>query len=516
LVALGAKSSGEPYTNHDLRYLESLGDQAALAVERANVIANLERRVREMDVLTRVARGINITLAFDDILELIYTQTNLLIPTRDLCVTLRDNATQTLSHAFYLQNDERLRENEHISLSQGHNLEEEIIRSHQALVTDDLERECRGRGFLPHDADIFAWMGVPLNAGAETIGVISMGSRDPSFVYNEQQLNMLQAIADQAAGAIVKARLLQESEQRTRQLATLNEVGKSLTSTLELRPLLNKILQSATEILNCEAGSLFMLDSQTNELIFEFTVGPVADELVGQRLPPRTGLVGEAVFTGQPIIANDVHQTRAWSDLTDKKTGFITRDLMVVPMKVHERVIGVIEVINKTDGTPFDQDDQELLTTFASQAAISVENARLYTQTDQALSARVEELSIMQRIDRELNASLDLERSMRITLEWAMSQSHADAGLVGLLKNEAGEGQPPALIIAFEKFDHGADQQKQDNGSAGLYRPSHTRYFIRTGQTRANLRQFRGGKEKPLNCSSLAGRVNLSSYPAHF
>jgi len=100
-------------------------------------------------------------------------------------------------------------------------------------------------------------------------------------------------------------------------------------------------------------------------------------------------------------------------------------------MQVHDRVIGVIEVINKTDGTPFDQDDQELLTTFASQAAITVENARLYTQTDEALSARVEELSVMQRIDRELNASLDLERAMRITLEWAMRQSRADAGLVG-------------------------------------------------------------------------------------
>ena len=462
-IALGVKRSGEPYTNNDLRYLESLCDQAALAVERAQVVANLERRVHEMDVLTRVAQGINITLVFDDILELIYAQTNLLIPTRDLRVTLRDSGKQTLYHAFYLQNDERLHDSENTPLSEGQYLEGEIIRGHRALMTDDLERECRSRGFLSHDPDIFAWMGVPLNAGAETIGVISLGSRDPSFTYTEQQLNMLQAIADQAASAIVKARLLQESEQRSRQLATLNEVGKSLTSTLELRPLLNKILQSATEILNCEAGSLFMLDSQTNELVFEFTVGPVADELVGQRLPPRTGLVGEAVYTRQPIIANDVHQTRSWSDMTDKKTGFVTRDLMVVPMQVHDRVIGVIEVINKTDGTPFDQDDQELLTTFASQAAITVENARLYTQTDEALSARVEELSVMQRIDRELNASLDLERAMRITLEWAMQQSRADAGLVGLLDGSSDGKQPTLNVITYQGYD-GELGQSPDQG----------------------------------------------------
>jgi signal transduction histidine kinase len=466
-IGLGVKRSGELYTNNDLRYLESLGDQAALAVERAQVVANLEKRVHEMDVLTRVAQGINITLVFDDILELIYAQINLLIPTRDLRITLFDNGTHTLYHAFFLQDDERLRESENKPLGEGQYLEEDIIRNQRALMTDDLERECRSRGFLSHDPDIFAWMGVPLNAGAESIGVFGVGSRDPSLVYTEQQLNLLQAIADQAASAIVKARLLQESEQRTRQLATLNEVGKSLTSTLELHPLLNKILQSATEILNCEAGSLFMLDSQTSELIFENTVGPVAAELIGQRLPAGTGLVGEAVITRQAIIANDVHKTQAWSNMTDKQTGFVTRDLMVVPMQVHERVIGVIEVINKIDGSPFNPADQELLTTFASQAAITVENARLYTQTDKALSARVEELSVMQRIDRELNASLDLERAMRITLEWAMRQSRSDAGLAGLL-DDYEDRQPSALnIITYLGYDQELGQPTvQENVSS--------------------------------------------------
>ena len=139
----------------------------------------------------------------------------------------------------------------------------------------------------------------------------------------------------------------------------------------------------------------------------------------------------------QPIIANDVQHFENWSDTTDKQTGFVTRDLLVVPMQVKDKIIGVIEIINKKDGSPFTLDDQELLVTFASQAAIAIDNARLYTQTDQALSARVEELSVMQRIDRELNASLELDRVLKIALEWSMKQSHANAGLVGLVsKNE--------------------------------------------------------------------------------
>ena len=89
------------------------------------------------------------------------------------------------------------------------------------------------------------------------------------------------------------------------------------------------------------------------------------------------------------MIANDVRREKGWSQQTDQQTGFVTRDLLVVPMQLKERVIGAIEVINKTDGSPFTLEDQDLLTTFTSQAAMAIENARLYTQTDAALDCRV-------------------------------------------------------------------------------------------------------------------------------
>jgi len=110
--------------------------------------------------------------------------------------------------------------------------------------------------------------------------------------------------------------------------------------------------------------------------------------------------------------------------------------MLVIPMRIQDRGIGVIEVINKANGAPFTDSDLELLTAFANQATIAIENARLYTMTDQALAARVEELSVMQRIDRELNASLDIERAMRITLDWAMRQSRVEAGLVGIAEED--------------------------------------------------------------------------------
>ncbi|MGE5222524.1 MAG: GAF domain-containing protein [Omnitrophica WOR_2 bacterium] len=433
-LGIGPRRTGASYPESELNFLESLADQAALAVERAQVMSNLERHIHQMNILTRVSQGINITKAFDDILELIYAQTSQLIPTRDFRITLRDAFSDILYHVFFLENDERIIENENKPLPLGQGLEYEVINGHRPLVTGDYEQECRSRGVLPTTPGIVAWMGVPLNAGSETIGAITLGSRDPSVTYPADQVNMVQAIADQAAGAIVKARLLEESQRRTRQLTTLNEVARSLTSTLELDHLLDQILQSAVEILNCVAGSLVLVDEQTDELVFEVAAGPVASAFTGKRLPAGTGLVGKAVETRSPIIANDVRRNKEWFEQPDQQSGFVTQDILVVPMMFKERVTGVIEVINRKDGLPFMLGDQELLEAYTSQAAIAIENARLYTLTDQALAARVEELSVMQRIDRELNASLDIHKTMRITLYWAMRQSKADAGLVGVVE----------------------------------------------------------------------------------
>lgn len=439
-LALGPRQTGEPYTRRDLSFAVSLCEQATLAIQRAQVVSDLQRRVHEMNVLGRVAQGVNVTINFDDILELVYAQTIQVLKAQHVRFTLFNNTTQTFYHVFYLDNDERLDEYENRSIPDGLGLEQDVVRSQRALITEDYLRECRHRSYMPAIQGIYAWIGVPLNTGNETIGAISLGSTDPAVAYTREHQDILQAIADQAAGAIVKTQLLDESQRRARQLEILNQVGRSLTSTLEIDPLLKQILDSAVEILRSEAGSLLLVDDVTDELIFVVTTGPVATNLTGVRLPPGTGFVGKAVEMRSPIIDNNVHQSKDWFEKTDANTGFITRALMVVPMEVRDQVIGVIEVINKVDGSPFSPDDQRLLSAFTAQAAVAIQNARLFTMTDQALTARVEELSVMQRVDRELNASLDLTRAMHITLDWAMRQSQAETGLVAVVeKDEEGD-----------------------------------------------------------------------------
>ena len=435
-LALGSRLSGQPYTPRDLRFLENICDQASIAIERVQTVAHLERRILEMNALTRVSQGVNVTLTFDDVLELIYAQTAQIIPTSHFHITLYNKDSDYFYYGFCLENNERIQERENLPFSKNSGLGPEVIRKSRPVITQDYHRECQARGHTPILENVFAWMGVPLNAGALSIGALSVGSRDGAIVYTRGQLELLQAIADQTAGAIVKARLLEETQKRAHQLSTLNEITRQLTSTLDLDLLLQNILENAVGILNCEAGSLFLVDEHTGELVFRVTVGPVANNLVGKRLPPGTGIVGRAVQSRGPVIENEDQLSNSRFTGVDQQTGFVSRSLMAVPLQVKDRVTGVVEVINRRDGLPFVQDDQTLLTAFAGQAAVGIENARLFTLTDQELAARVEELSVMQRIDRELNASLEMDRAMRITLDWALRQSGADAGLIGMMEGD--------------------------------------------------------------------------------
>jgi len=436
-LALGNPMSGNVYTPKDLDFLNSLADQASVAISRVQTVADLERRVQEMNALTRVSQGVNVTLTFDDVLELIFAQATQIIPSSLFHITLYNKAANYFYYAFCVDDNDRALSRENLPLPSSLGLGPEIIRKGRQILTQDYTRECQSRNLTPSSQGVYAWMGVPLNAGAETIGSLSVGSRDATVTYTRAQLDLLQAIADQTVGAIVKARLLQETEKRAHQLSILNEITRQLTSTLEQEPLLQNILENAVNILNCEAGTLFLMDEQTGDLVFRVTVGPVATNLLGQRLSAGTGIVGRAVQSRAPVIENDAQRSSAHAAAPDKQTGFISRSLLAVPMQIKDRVLGVIEVINRRDGLPFVQDDQNLLTAFAGQAAVAIENARLLALTDQELAEKVEELQVMGRIVRELNASLEVDRAMRTTLEWAMRRSKAEAGLIGMIEEDS-------------------------------------------------------------------------------
>jgi PAS domain S-box-containing protein len=211
-------------------------------------------------------------------------------------------------------------------------------------------------------------------------------------------------------------RVVRDATARLRQLSTVNEVGRAIASTLDLETLLHLVLTKSVEILNAQAGSLLLLDDDTGELVFRVVLGPVSESLVGQRLPRGDGIAGAAVETGEGQIVNDVRADSRWHTAVDLATGFETQSILCVPLTRRGRPIGALEVINRLDHSQFDNDDLELLSNFGIQAAVAVENARLYGRTDKALGKRVHELATIEEVSRELSSSLDLERTLDLIL----------------------------------------------------------------------------------------------------
>lgn len=244
-----------------------------------------------------------------------------------------------------------------------------------------------------------------------------------------------------------------ESEQRQARLPAIIAAMSNLAkASLNEQDLLSSILERAVEILNTEAGSLLLVDAQTGDLVFRAVSGLVKGDVLGQHIPANTGLVGHVLQTRMAIIENNPE--KIFSDLvyTENHEGFKLNSVMVIPMQANNRVLGVIEVVNRKDGISFTVDDQGLLTVFASQATNLL--------TDYELASSVEELSVMQRINRELNATLEIDRAMGITLNWALRQSRAEAGLIGILEFVSEEVRLNVMSQqGFDKYMEGLPDQ---------------------------------------------------------
>ncbi|MBN1954215.1 MAG: GAF domain-containing protein [Anaerolineae bacterium] len=439
----------------DLHFVEALAAQVTTALERVRLISDLERRVAELETLRFIAQAVSYSVEFDDLLELIYTQTSRVLETKNFYIALHDSESHTMRFAFYVGEGERLDPGSPWPDTQG--LSGVIARTGHAIVTNNYLAECKRRGLEPGGRPGKAWMGVPLISRDQVMGVMAISSFDDDVTYSEEQAHVFRAIADQVAGILDKVRLYSRMEERARELEGLNEVSSAIASTLDLDVVLDLIVQKAMELVGAESGSLLLVDDESGQLVFKVSSLP---DLLGQRLPLGTGIVGQVATQARPIIVDDVQKDERWFSGVDEQSGFVTRSIICVPMISRGQVIGVIEFINRRDGMSFDAEDRRLLMAFAADAAIAIENARLFTMTDQALAARVEELSMLQRIDRELNATLDYRRVMELTLDWALKMAGADIGLLAIVVEEEGQrglrflancGYPDDLVTVDNK-----------------------------------------------------------------
>lgn len=164
-----------------------------------------------------------------------------------------------------------------------------------------------------------------------------------------------------------------------------NEIGKTITSSLDLKEVLSIIMQKITEILQPKDWALLLLDEKSKKLSFEVAVGERAEKLKDIKLSVGEGIAGWVAEKGEPLFITNAQEDPRFAKRVDETSNFNTRSIICVPLKSKGKVLGVIELINTMDEGPFEEDDIIFLQTIADYAAIAIENA-LYFKKVQELT----------------------------------------------------------------------------------------------------------------------------------
>ena len=162
----------------------------------------------------------------------------------------------------------------------------------------------------------------------------------------------------------------------------LIDLACDLASTLESSALLKRIVIAASELIEAQAASILLYDETAQELHFETTTNEDYPKMEGLVVPVENSIAGWIVMHRQPLIISDVHKDPRHYRVVGDMTDIITDSLLGVPLIAKDKVVGVLEAINKRGGD-FTSDDQDLLMALGSQAAVAIENARLFQQSDQ-------------------------------------------------------------------------------------------------------------------------------------
>nr|MBN1228242.1 GAF domain-containing protein [Anaerolineae bacterium] len=227
-------------------------------------------------------------------------------------------------------------------------------------------------------------------------------------------------------------------------LAALYEVSRALGSSLDLETVLNQVMDAIIELTGAERGFLMLVNHEANLAV------KVARNLDKQQLDDDEFSISHSVISmvmeeGQAVVTTNASDDPRFADQASVITHGL-RSIQCVPLRIRGDIIGVIYVDNRVRAGVFDKDDLDILMTFATQAAMAIENARLFTMTDESLARRVEELSMLQEIDQQLNETLDFGKTMSITLEWATQVTGADNGAIALINLDEGNTQVVAQI----------------------------------------------------------------------
>jgi signal transduction histidine kinase len=387
-----------------------------VAVENARLFQSTEARTRELSTLLDVSHAVASTLDLRSLVRIILEQARAVLDYQRSSVTLADDENLTIFAVLNADgNETRSYTPPGTILSKASaGVLWNTLRTGKHIIIDDVLDESTlavaYRRLIPvaENPDFHSWLAVPLSSQDAVLGLLSFTHPEPGH-YTERHAQLATAIANQAAIAIENARLFDSVQQRTRELSALLDVSHSVASTLELRELVSLILDQLKLVSDYTGSSLLRLEG--DNLVILDSRGPSGPEhdIIGMNFPVASVPDWWQRFSvGRPVIIDDVKDDsdeartyrEAVGERIDHPAFSFVRAWMAVPLMLQDRPVGMLSVSRDEPGY-FNADHVRIARAVADQAAIAIENARLYEQAQHF--AAVEE---RQRLARELHDSV--------------------------------------------------------------------------------------------------------------
>ena len=369
--------------------VKQVADQLSLALENARLFQETQARAEELGVLNEMGRELSTKLDPTAIAEVVYRYTSRLMDTSNFFVALYDEKTEEKSYPVAFEEGRRIYPSPK-KLDNG-GFSDYIIRNKKTVFApNDVlgYMKLLGIQFVPLDTDDTpsqSWLGVPFLVGERVLGLISVQSVQKPDLYDAHDRDILTTIASQAAIAIENARLFQEARRRAQETTALAEVGREISTTLNLETVLTKIALYARDLFQAESSAVYLPEAQGASWRAISVIGADAEEIKNDVIYTGEGILGNIILHKAGQIVNDAnHQS---GSLTIQ--GTVEKPLehiMGVPIISGGNVTGLMSVWRTGAGKEFTPADLEFLTSLARQAAIAIQNASLFQETQKSES----------------------------------------------------------------------------------------------------------------------------------
>jgi len=370
-------------------------ENARLFDETQRLLKETERRSSELAVINSIQQGMAKELNFQAIVDLVGDKLRELFRTGDMAIHWRDEKTEIVHSLYMYEHGRRL-----APRTQPYVADKPINRALQTgrpvVLGDRAAMDAIGIKTVPGTDDSLSCVFVPVMVGERLVAAISIESFEREHAFGESEVHLLSTIAASMGVALENARLLEETQRRARESSALSEVGRDLSSSLDLATVMDRIASHAKDLLKAGNSAIFLPDpgGLTSRAIV--ALGQTADAIRATVIERGAGIIGSLIESGRPEFINDTSADPRGVQIPGTEQQSDER-LMVVPLVSGEGIGGAMAVW-RSGGEPFDQRDLDFLVGLSQQAIVALHNARLFDETREALEQQTATAEVLQVI----------------------------------------------------------------------------------------------------------------------